>query len=349
MKIAIDCRMIGSGGIGSYLLALLPFFIKNHDCLLFGNEENIKSYVSSSDCRILSCDVSTFSIKELISFPKSLIKEINCCDIYYSPYCNIPSGIKIPVYSTIHDVVFLDVPGLSGKIGTIARKWFYQHAYNKSKVVFTVSEFSKSRIQMHLKTRKVPTIVTYNAIPYWFTENIDSNVQKDNSILFVGNIKKHKGLSTLLSAFSKLLDENFDAKLVIVGNANNFRTGDVSIADKISKLPQDRVEFTGRVSDSQLKNYYQKARILVQPSLYEGFGMPPMEALVLGTNAVISDIPVFKEIYVKLPVTFFQTENSDDLADKIKNTFNKTNPVISENPYSFDRTYEIINNTIQGK
>ena len=114
--------------------------------------------------------------------------------------------------------------------------------------------------------------------------------QKTNSILFVGNIKKHKGLKTLLDAFEKACGKGLKSKLVIVGNKDNFRTGE---------------------------EHYESSLTLVQPSLYEGFGIPPLEAMVCGTPAIISDIPVFKEIYSGFPVVFFKTGNSQELCEKL--------------------------------
>lgn len=346
MKVFIDCRMLGSGGIGSYLGALLPFFVKQYDCTLLGNREKILNYVSENECNICSTSVSTFSIKELFFFPKRLLKLINSCDIFYTPYCNIPGGINIPICSTIHDVVFLDIKGLSGKAGTLIRKWFYQNAINKSNTVFTVSNFSKERIQAHLKIKNTKLITTYNAVPDWFSKDVNKIIQKDNSILFVGNIKKHKGLSTLIDSFNIVSKTIQDIKLVIVGNSENFRTEDDLIWKKIQNIPDNKICFTGHICDDELKSYYSKARLLIQPSFYEGFGMPPLEALILGTNVIISDIPVFKEIYSSLPVTYFKTGDASDLADKITNTYNNQVPVISDNPYSFERTFKIISDTL---
>lgn len=346
MKLAIDCRMIGSGGIGSYISSLLPLFIKENETLLIGNEVTLKEFSYYENVKIIPCDIKTFSLKELFSFPKEILNSINSCDAYYSPYCNIPSGIKIPIFSTIHDVVFLDVPGLTSKAGTLIRKCFYQYAVNKSKTVFTVSEFSAQRIKKHLHCKKTPVTVTYNSVPHWFTENIDPDIQKNNSILFVGNIKKHKGLHTLVAAYRILLQQNFSAKLVIVGNADNFRTGDDSISQEINSLPKDSIIFTGRISDSELKQCYQQANLLIQPSLYEGFGMPPLEALSLGTNVVLSDIPVFKEIYKDFPVIFFEKENAADLAQKISSSINLPSPQNLPQKYSFEITADIILKTI---
>lgn len=348
MKIAIDCRMIGSGGIGSYITALLPFFTENHQCILFGNPENLEKF-KNNKTEIVECSVKTFSLKELFAFPKFFSRKINECDIYYTPYCNIPSGIKIPVYSTIHDVVFLDVPGLASKTGCIIRKLFYQYAVLRSKLIFTVSEFSKQRIISNLHCKK-NIVVTYNAVPDWFYSSQSQNIQieKENSILFVGNIKKHKGLSVLVDAFIAAKKQGFSAQLKIVGNSENFRTADESIFQKIQTAPENSIVFTGRISDEELKILYRTTKCLIQPSFYEGFGMPPMEAMSLGTNAIISDIPVFKEIYEKFPVIYFKTGDSEDLCKKlISIDSEKLQNVFFPEIYSFEKTFNIINENIK--
>lgn len=344
MKFAIDCRMIGSGGIGTYFESVLPYLLKNYECLLFGKDKDIEKYKNFGNAELKRCEIDTFSVNELIHFPKDLLKEINKCDIYYTPYCNIPNGIKIPIYSTIHDVVFLDIKGLSSTIGTFIRKIFYKRAISKSEVVFTVSKFSAERIKHHLKTKK-DIVVTYNSVPEWFINK--GNEKKENVILFVGNIKRHKGLHILVTAFNKVVSQGLKAQLLIVGNADNFRSQDSSIFEEIDK--NENIKFTGRISDEELKNLYASSSLLVQPSLYEGFGMPPLEALTMGTNVIISDIPVFKEIYKEFPVTYFESENPNDLANKIIENFNKEAPKNLPEIYSFKKTSDIIINTILEK
>ncbi len=345
MKIFIDCRMLGSGGIGTYLESILPYLISNHECILLCyNSQNSKLSNYVEKVQILNTKINSFSIKELLFFPKDLKKIINACDIFYSPYCNIPSGIKIPVYSTIHDIVFLDLNGLASKTGTIIRKFFYQHAINKSKAIFTVSNFSAERIRTKLKVKNKPIIVTYNSVPISIINNNElSPVEKENFILFVGNIKKHKGLSTLLDALVLVRSKGLNIKLAIVGNSGNFRSGDEETIRKIDNITDDSILFTGKISDIELQTYYKKAKLLIQPSLYEGFGMPPMEALYSGTNVIISNIPVFKEIYGKLPVTFFKVEDADDLASKIIEMIDKPAPPAPlPDLYSFEKTSRII-------
>lgn len=315
-RIAVDCRMIGTGGIGSFISELLPYFIDGNECLLIGTHEQCADFIKTGEADFCFCDIQPFSVRELIGFPPDVCAKINHCDFYFTPYCNIPAGITIPIFSTIHDVVFLDVPGLTGFFGKKIRKLFYQRAVNASAAVFTVSEFSRERILHHLRCKK-PLEIVYNAAPAYLAQPLEAPVQKRNQILFVGNIKKHKGLHTLLDAFEIASENGFSAKLVIVGNADNFRTGDVETVRRLSGFTAEKIEFTGRITNDELKMLYAQSRFLVQPSLYEGFGIPPLEALTVGTPALVSDIPVFKEIYAGFPVEFFKTGNAQDLAQKM--------------------------------
>lgn len=353
MKIAVDCRMSGKSGIGAFIDGILPYFVKsNNELLLIGLTENkipdtLKNIkISDYKIQFSSCDVKTFSLKELLFFPKNISKKINKCDFYFTPYCNIPSGIKIPIFSTIHDIVFLDIPGLSSEIGTFIRKCFYQYAIFRSKAIFTVSNFSADRIKTKLLCNK-PVYVVYSALPeYLLTTN--SDIKKDNTLIFIGNIKKHKGFSTLLPAFQKFNEElknnnKKTARLIIVGSQENFRTQDNSITQLIQNTNSNDIEFTGYISDKELQEKLSKAKILVQPSTYEGFGLPPLQALYCRTNTIISDIPVFKEIYEKFPVTYFETNNINDLAEKIAQVWNNPEPLEKiPDIYSFSKTTSLI-------
>ncbi|HAC31746.1 MAG TPA: glycosyltransferase family 1 protein [Treponema sp.] len=350
-RLAIDIRMIGSGGIGSFISELLPHFIAHYEkCLLIGSKNQAQVFLSNPKVEFLECEIKTFSLKEMLFFPKDMLKKINSCDAYFTPYCNIPNGIKIPVYCTIHDIVFLDVDVLTGTLGRLARKIIYQRAINKSKEIFTVSNFSKERIQKQLHCKK-PLTVIYNSAPSYLLDSLDSTgekPQKEDIILFVGNIKKHKGLPTLLKAFSLAREKGLKSKLVIVGNKDNFRTGDQEVTEYFDKNNDDSIEFTGKISNAELKKLYQKSRVLVQPSLYEGFGMPPLEAMMCGTPAIISDIPVFKEIYGDFPVTFFHVQDFNDLADKLVQDVeldSKTRVRLSER-YSYKNSAQTIMDAI---
>ena len=348
LTIVVDCRMIDASGIGVYLRGCLSFFIQStHNFIFLGNVERLKEYTVYSNVSLLDCNIKPFSLPELF-FPVKLAAQINKADIFYSPFFSIPLRIKIPVYTTIHDIIFPDMPELISKAGLAMRMWCYRRAGKKSKKIFTVSEFSKSRILYHLGTKK-QVIVTYTAIlPVFFKyrENI-LNVQKTKNILFIGNIKKHKGLDTLLEAFYLAKNEGLPHKLLIIGSKENFRTKDKTILKNIDTASNKSVSFTGPLPDEQLIEYISTAALLVQPSLYEGFCLPPLEALALGTRVLISDIPVLKEIYSGFPVTYFEAGNTIDLKNKMMLLLaqNTPMPVLPDallNKYTFKKTAAII-------
>lgn len=349
MKIAIDCRMSGMSGIGVYLDNILAYLLTvktENTYVLVGKQSVLACYGALSHCSIVQTDAPIFSIKEVFGFPT---KEINQCDVFYSPNFNIPFGIKIPVYATIHDMVFLDVKGLTSKFGKFIRWMVLWRTSRISKKLVTVSEFSKKRIQYHFK-KSPEIIVAYSGINRElkaFKINPEAPYQFQY-ILFIGNIKKHKGLDVLMKAFDRALKNGFAYKLVIVGDYENFKSADASMIGRIEEQ-NEHVVFTGKISNEQLYNTISHATLLVQPSVYEGFGLPPLEALYLGCNVLISDIPVFREIYEKLPVTFFELNNVDDLSEKIVRNVqnNVSNPHIKkdiDNLYSLDRTAQHILN-----
>lgn len=353
MNIAIDARWCKKSGIGAFIDGILPHFLKSENYFyLIGIEKIPETIKGFSNFTIIPCDTKPFSLKENLLFPKEILKTINNSDAYFSPYFNIPRGIKIPIFTTIHDVVFLDIKNLASTLGTLIRKKFYKYAAKKSRAIFTVSYFSKRRIQENLKT-KTEIDVVYSSVPEFFLEK--ENRPKKNQIIFIGNIKKHKGLHILIPAFldfRKTLLENRKSspELLIVGSKENFRTNDNSLFNFDEN--KSGIKFSGFISDEELKKELTESRLLVQPSLYEGFGLPPLEALYSGTKPIISDIEVFKEIYKDFPVTFFQSGNIDNLTEKLLEEWKRDSyPEIESFPkiYSFEKTASMILETIGKK
>lgn len=351
MKIVFDCRWHKKSGIGTFADNVLAKMLKTeNEFLLLGFDSLPEEFKGgTAKVRCLPCDVPTFSVKEMLSFPRELTKIINQYDVYFSPYCNVPSGIKSPVYTTIHDVVFLDIPEIAGKTGTFIRKLFYKHAVSKSKAIFTVSNFSKERIIKTLNCKK-PIHVTYNGVPEFYLKSNAIKAEKTDTIIFIGNIKKHKGLQILIPAFIdfyKKISEKIPSapipKLLIVGSKENFRTNDEGISKLIEEAASKNIEFTGFISDNELKVRLTQAKILVQPSFYEGFGFPPLQALNCGTNAIVSDIEVFKEVYADYPVTYFKCGDAADLSEKLFSVWNENKPLPAfEEKYSFEKTAKAI-------
>ncbi len=330
MKIAIDARY-GLSGIGRFLMGILDNLdYDKNEYYLFGKEEVLKKYTKA---KIINTELSPFSKKGLFD---ASFKITNVMDYYYSPNFIIPYTVKCKAITTLHDIIFLDMPEVnSGFLDTTIKKFLLKRCMKKSINVFTVSNFSKERIIHYFKKYEDKIIQSYQSISSSFF-NEDKILDKDNYIIFVGNVKKNKGLKCLTEAFNKVSEIDKDMLLYIVGDATSFKNKDEEL-DKY--LTNKNIRFTGYIKDEELKVLIKKAKFLIQPSLYEGFGLPPLEALVLGTKPIISDIDVFKEVYTNLPVEFFKVNDSESLKDKILNTSPKL-PLIN---------YEEINEKFNSK
>lgn len=303
MKIAIDCRYLGKSGIGRVCQGILDHLDYNeHEYFLIGNEEKLRAY---SPAYIIPNDGNPFSPKGLFSFPK-MINQF--CDCIIIPNFIIPYGIRIPVYSVMHDLIFLDLPKITTKgfLDYRIKKMLLKRCMKKSVRIACVSGFTKSRCEHYFPKYAGKCYVNYIGLSEEVLGFDTNGIEKTNSIIYVGNVKPHKGLKTLIDAFHMLPKGMY--RLKIIGEKEGFLVG-----MKEEDLKSDDVIFTGQLSDDQLLREIASAKFLVQPSLYEGFGLPPLEALYLGTQPIISDIPVFKEVYGDLPVIFFKTEDAKDL------------------------------------
>ncbi|MDR2758266.1 MAG: glycosyltransferase family 4 protein [Spirochaetaceae bacterium] len=355
MKLIVDCRMIDASGVGVYIRGCLPYFLNSsHQCILLGDAEKLTPLIKPyKNAESIPCTIKPFSVQELLFFPRRIKNRINTADLFYSPFFNIPPGIRVPVYTTIHDIIFPDMPELFSPAGLALRMVFLKRAYRRSTKIFTVSGFSKSRIEHFLGNDK-PVIVTYSAVLPSLLEQDIENTKKKSFILFIGNIKKHKGLWCLLDAFFRAKAEGLREKLIIVGNKDNFRSSDTEALKKLEGIDPSLVEFTGHISETQLKELLTEAALLVQPSLYEGFGLPPLEAMTRGARVLISDIPVFKEIYADFPVVFFRAGDSGDLKKKLMELLSQKEPERMVLPgflsskYTFKKTASLILDGLTG-
>lgn len=153
-------------------------------------------------------------------------------------------------------------------------------------------------------------------------------------ILYVGNVKPHKNLRRLVQAFQSIADQ-IPQDLIIVGKKEGFIIGDSEVA-KLAEMMGEKIHFTGFVSNEELKNYYHYADLFVFPSLYEGFGLPPLEAMSAGCkNVAVSNIPVLKEIYGD-SVVYFDPEDITSIANQIVEQLNKGGTEVKAPQPSFD-------------
>ncbi len=352
MKIAIDCRLIGKSGIGTFIVNVIRYAVDNEDIkfTLIGDKHVLAPFEDLASCQVVECTHASFTIKELFHFPT---KAVNQCDAFFTPNFNIPLGIKVPIFSTIHDVVFFDVKGICSPIGKLIRWIYMKRALHISKVVFTVSQFSEHRIRSifhhHGEMKVVHNGISQELTAYRQKER-NSQQAKDEYIVFLGNMKIYKGIRDLIKAYH-IAQDTYDlkCKLYIIGRID-ARTIDKKLLTMIHQH-DDKIQFITDADNHRVYELLSGARALVSPSHYEGFGIPPLEAMYLGTPAIISDIPTHREVYRETPAIFFKTGDVDDLAQKLsKIPADKCNvDEIVSKKYNFQLSAKEIIHTIQEK
>ncbi|WP_418626570.1 glycosyltransferase family 4 protein [Anaerosinus sp.] len=319
-KICIDCRMIAHSGIGTYIKNLLPRIIscmENTYFFLIGDSSILNRMLSNIDdhkYEIIHTNIAIFSLKEQWKLVSLIPHGI---DLYWCPNFNVPLLYKKKTLVTIHDVFHLAMPNLVGGW----HKYYYAYfllliASKRSSKILTVSNFTKNEIMKYLKV--VPDKIV--SIPLgvdkkWLVNSNEKIVFFDKPyILFVGNIKPNKNILGLIRAFS-LLKGKSNLNLIIVGKKDGFSTGDNSFRKEYLNS-KDRIFFTGYISDEKLKEYYINAEVLVFPSLYEGFGLPILEAMASGCPVIASDRASIPETAGDA-VIYCNPESPLDIAKKI--------------------------------
>jgi glycosyltransferase involved in cell wall biosynthesis len=164
---------------------------------------------------------------------------------------------------------------------------------NYYKKIVTVSEYSKKQIAKKTKLSDESIVVIGNGWEHILeiesiNEARDKRIKEGQYYFFVGNIKPHKNFQWIIKEAKQYPQEVF----VIVGKIPN------NIVDSvIENNPAQNIIFLGYVSDGYMKYLMENAKALLFPSFSEGFGIPPLEKLALGGQAIVSDIPVFREIF----------------------------------------------------
>lgn len=318
MQIAIDCRLIGQSGIGTFIENVMRYMVETPDTefVLIGTKDVLSEYAKCPNCRIVACSYTSFTPKELLCFPT---KEVNRCDAFFTPNFNIPMGIRVPIYSTIHDIVFFDTEHFGSVVHRMALRWYIQRALRISKGIFTVSQFSRQRIQDYFHTRRDITVLcnglNRELLDYKASHPIPQAAER-RGIVYLGNIKHYKGIHVLWQAYKLLLDSGADVPPLTIIGRFDFRTKDTEILHTI-EANKDKIKLVTDADNQQMYQLLSKAQCMVSPSLYEGFGIPPLEAMSLGTPVILSDIAVYKEVYGQFPVTFFKAGDAADLARKL--------------------------------
>jgi len=311
---------IGSAQVlkNKYVIFLLP---NDFEKLEFGNP-NVKKVLA---------DFKWYSLKEQIIMPR-LIKKENV-DLMHFPHFNVPFFYRKKFIVTIHDLILTKFPSVRAttlnpiiyKFKNLAYKFIIKSALRRSEKIIAVSEFTKKDIieQFGVKNEKI--VVTHEGVSEKLKQ---AEKEDDKEVLFrynihrpfffyAGNAYPHKNLEGLIKIYPKIKEKFRDLQLVFVGSEDYFYK-------RLKKDASEDIIFTDYISDKELAALYRNALFYIFPSLYEGFGLPPLEAMANGCPVVSSDRSSMPEILGDAAL-YFNSDKEEEIIEAIEKIVNSEN------------------------
>ncbi|MFZ5982032.1 MAG: glycosyltransferase family 4 protein [Patescibacteria group bacterium] len=333
MRIGIDARFWGpiGKGLGRYtqkLIENLEKIDRENQYFIFLRKENFDDFVSvGENFKKVLADYHWYSWEEQIKFPR-LLRSYDL-DLVHFPHFNIPIFYRGKFVVTIHDLILLHFPTVRNttlnplfyKIKFFCYRKVIRTALRKSERIITVSKFTQKDILSEFPLiSKEKIAVTYEATENFCFLSLSEaeKVLKKYGImkpylLYVGNAYPHKNLERLALAFQKVRNFFPEMRLVLVGKKDYFYR---RLESFITERKIAGVVLAGFVSDEELDLVFKEARLYVWPSLYEGFGLPPLEAMAKGTPVVSSREACMPETLGEA-VGYFDGKKVEDMANVI--------------------------------
>ena len=335
MKFSIDARGINlykGSGIGTYtenlLRELLNIDTKNNYSI-FWTGENYENY-KKANSKIIFTSRKHGTFYENYYYPNYI--EENDIDMHHIPQNGIGLNelYTSPLVVTIHDLIPYILPETVGR-GYLQR--FLRDMpliVNNSKIILTVSEYSKKDIMKFFPfvneekifvtplaaNKSYKPLNKSNCIEYIKNKySIDSPF-----ILYIGGFSTRKNVKELIIAFNKIKKSlKKDYKLVLCGSIKDEGVKLQNLCKEL--LIDDKIIFTGFIPDDELPLFYNAAELFIYPSLYEGFGLPPLEAMSCATPVITSNLTSIPEV-TKDCAILIDPFNKDELASSILNLLN---------------------------
>ncbi|MFH1681557.1 MAG: glycosyltransferase [Candidatus Eisenbacteria bacterium] len=299
-RIGIDIRKIHDFGIGTYIRSLVRELSRIDPHREYGVFQNADEEMQWGENIIPVVDNSPkYSLREHISLPLKMRR--HRIDLFHSPHYVLPVTRPCRAVVTIHDLIHLFYP--PSRAAALYARAMMSAATRSASRILTVSNASREDIVRVLRVAPEKVVVIHNAVDERFVpletgrarEEVARTIGVEGEyILCVSNCLPHKNLRRLIEAFARLKRQGFGGDLVLAG-VEAAKARDLPRAVRENRLGES-VRFAGFVPDSFLPALYGGARVFVFPSLYEGFGLPPLEAMACGVPVVVSDTPALTEV-----------------------------------------------------
>ena len=306
-RIGIDARKLTDFGIGTYIQNLLPALARIDDrnrYLIFARPEHEEYLAELPDnFRFVAEKAKGYTARELIALPWQAVR--GRLDLYHATHYVLPYLIPCKTVVSIHDIIHMLYPEfLPNRFAHIYASMMMRHSLSSGDRIIASSQSTKSDLLETFRADASKIEVVHLGIAQRFRRRVEAKAADEvlerlgitrPYALFVGNPKPHKNLTNVVRAFARAREiQNFDADLVCVGDNGQkaFRIRQQAEGLGIG----DRVKLVGRVSNEDLPAIYQRAVLFVYPTLYEGFGLPVVEAMASGVPVITSNTSALKEV-----------------------------------------------------
>ncbi|MEN8153041.1 MAG: glycosyltransferase family 1 protein [Acidobacteriota bacterium] len=317
MKIILDARKVDDYGIGEYIKNLFSGIIESEYF-----ETKIVSHADSGQTnfpngKIIHTKSENYNFKEHFEIPRLLNKYKDF--FYFSPHYVFPYFLKNNLIVTVHDLIHFKFPHFfKPRIRVELAKAFIKKIKKDASLIFTVSETTKNDMVEMFGFNGNKIKVIYNGLSEDFF-NMEKTTIKGSApyILYAGNFKPHKNIPVLLKAFKNISMANPEIELILAGVTKNK-----TLEDELNGLDiKNRVKVTGYVPRKKLIEYIDNSLFFVFPSLYEGFGFPPLEAMARKKAVISSPAGSLGEVLGDSALNF-DPNSPDDLTEKISQFIN---------------------------
>ncbi|MGE0358914.1 MAG: glycosyltransferase family 4 protein [Burkholderiales bacterium] len=296
MSLVADARMLGHSGIGTYVANVLPRIaaLRPGRVRAIGDPAALArlSWPDGAKPGVVDCRSPIFSLREQLELPRRIPAD---CEVLWSPQFNIPLAYRGRLVVTIHDVLHIALPQyMKGLHRRLYARTLLAAVRHKANRIICDSRFTADELGRLVGIRSARIdVIPIGVDESWFSANPGARPPRPYFV-FVGNVKAHKNVVGLIRAFREVAPK-LPHDLVIVGKKQGFITGDRSAEAMAAELGE-RVRFTGLVEDAEVKRCVAGAEALVLPSFYEGFGLPPLEAMACGCPTIVSAVASLPEV-----------------------------------------------------